>query len=184
MPEDTGMEHTNAVHSKSSLIIPNDLAYIPLLLNYTNELSKQAGFDIKSLHKIQIAVEEAAVNVIQNAFKPEEDANFEIQFIKLQQGLEVRICDRGLPLDSAMRPEYTPDVPLEDQTGRGLGGFLMKKFVDVYEFHNRGPAGKETRLIKYLDSHNVAEERLPVDRNKNAAAQPKGRNAAEKIDLP
>ncbi|MDP8217464.1 MAG: ATP-binding protein [Candidatus Theseobacter exili] len=131
------------LHSKSRIIIPNNLCYIPLLLNYVQDLSKQIGFDEKNIRKIQVAVEEASVNVIQNAFSPDEDAEFELTFIKMQHGLEICIHDKGLPVDQSMRPDYVPDISLEDQTGRGLGVFLMKKFVDVYEFHNLGLEGRK-----------------------------------------
>ena len=146
------------LHNKSRIIIPNNLCYIPLLLNYVQDLSKQIGFDEQNIRKIQVAVEEASVNVIQNAFSPDEDAEFELTFIKMQHGLEICIHDKGLPVDQSMRPDYVSDVSLEDQTGRGLGGFLMKKFVDVYEFHNLGLEGKETRLIKYLETKSVIDE--------------------------
>lgn len=152
------MAINNDLHHKSCIIIPNDLSYIPLLLNYVQELSKQIGFDEKNIRKIQIAVEEASVNVIQNAFSPDEDAEFEITFTKKQYGLEICIHDKGLPVDQSMRPNYSPDVSLEDQTGRGLGGFLMKEFVDVYEFHNLGTEGKETRLLKYLETKNIVDK--------------------------
>lgn len=138
----------NEEPNRLSLKIPNDLAYLPLALNFVREAAGLAGFDVRDRQRIELAVEEAAANVIQHAFAPGEKAGFEIRLNPMATGLEITIHDQGLPFDPTIIPDYRPAESLEAQSAAGLGSFLMKSGIDEVEFRNLGFQGKETRLFK------------------------------------
>ncbi len=134
--------------TRLGLKIPNDLKYLPLALTFVREAAGLAGFDVRDRQCIELAVEEAAANVIQHAFAPGEKAGFEIRLNPMATGLEITIHDKGLPFDPASVPDYRPAESLEAQSAAGLGSFLMKSGIDEVEFRNLGFQGKETRLFK------------------------------------
>lgn len=77
------------------------------------------------------------------------------------------------PPDPGQVPVYSPTGGVKDDNFAGLGMFLIRSLVDDCLFVNRGPAGKEIVLIKYLQEG----EDPPVD-----APQPR-RNVALHLTL-
>ncbi|NCC51953.1 MAG: GNAT family N-acetyltransferase [Spartobacteria bacterium] len=145
------------------ITLPNDVAITPALLKYAEQIARQAGFSSKAMHEIEIALEEACVDVINNAFAPNEEATYEVAFYGRKDGLEIRIHDMGLPYDPNLAPTYDPAKDLIDQDAAGLGTFLINNLVDGYQFNNLGKQGKEVRLLKYFDTPCIAEESPPVE---------------------
>ena len=139
------------------LTLPNDMVYLPVALGFVRSMAECVGFEGADLHRIELAVEEAAANVIEHAFAPDEAASFDIICRKMAGGLEVCIRDKGIPWDPTLDEDYHPEASLQQQTGRGLGGFLIRKVMDAYEFSNLGRDGKQTRLVKYLDTRLIAD---------------------------
>jgi len=143
------------------LSVTNDPKHIPVILAFVTATAEQWGLDERERTHIELAVEEAVSNVIRHAFAADEVATFEVSCRRAAGGIEIRVRDQGMPYDPTIVPEYQPGVPLDDQTGVGLGGFLIKQFVDEYEFRNLGPDGKELRLVKLPESPSVADEPAP-----------------------
>jgi len=133
------------------------MGYLPVALGFVCNVAQYAGFGGADLKRIELAVEEAVSNVIEHAFAPDEVANFDIICGKIAGGMEICIRDKGIPWDPTLEEDYQPDADLERQTGRGLGGFLIKQVMDQYEFSNLGRDGKQTRLVKYLDTQPIAD---------------------------
>ncbi len=144
--------------------IPNDHNLIPAIQGYAGKIAEIAGFSQNDCKKIQLAVEEACLNVINNSFFPEEDAEFDIQFLKLMDGIEIHVHDMGLPYNPGLTPVYDPTADLLEQDMGGLGTFLINKTMDEYRFNNLGIKGKEVVMIKYSDTLIIAQgEARPVE---------------------
>ncbi|MBA4417341.1 MAG: hypothetical protein C0392_05460 [Syntrophus sp. (in: bacteria)] len=141
---------------KSTLIVPNDLAYLPAIHAYAGEVTKRIGFEQSDIDKIMLALEEAVVNVVEHAFDEEEQESYEIIFEPVATGIKIIVKDKGLPFDPDMVPEYSLPGDV-DHVPVGLGSLLMKTSVDECVFHNLGREGKEIHLIKYLPSKSVVE---------------------------
>ena len=142
----------------SSLIIPNDLAYLPVAISFVRENAAMLGFDDMATRDIELAVEEAVSNVIQHAFSPGEKTEFSVVCECTALGLKIVIKDKGQPFDPTSAPQYDADHPEEIDTGLGL--FLMRQFMDDISFHILGREGKELHLGKYL--HGEPAQRTPT----------------------
>ena len=143
------MSHADAAphapHSDTlKLTLPNEMAYLPLAQSFVREAAAHFGFEGASLSQIELAVEEAVANVMQHAYDPEESQAFDIICERLPGGIRVIIHEMGMPFDPSRIPAYRPGETA------GMGVFLMKAMMDDCFFHNLGPLGKETHLIKYL----------------------------------
>ena len=169
-------------HDLCRLTIPNQMEYLAVALGFVRTVAEQAGFADVDRHRIELAVEEAVSNVIEHAFTPDEAAHFDVTCRKIASGLEICICDKGIPWDPTLEDDYRPDADLETQTGRGLGGFLIRKLMDEYQFSNLGREGKQTRLVKYLDTQRIAtDEPEPV--TPEAVEPPKTKPAPISFDV-
>ncbi|MCE5308302.1 MAG: ATP-binding protein [Acidobacteriales bacterium] len=126
------------------LTLPNEMPYLPLAQSFVRGSATQFGFEGPSLSQIELAVEEAVTNVMQHGYDAEESRTFDIICERLPGGIRIIIHETGMPFDPTHIPKYRPGE------SAGMGVFLMKTMMDECSFHNLGPLGKETHLVKYL----------------------------------
>jgi anti-sigma regulatory factor (Ser/Thr protein kinase) len=138
------------------LTLPNDISYLPIAQLCVRELSRKFGFPQEELVKIDLGIEETVANVVEHAFESGEAATFDIICERVPLGMEIVIKDKGLPFDPSQVPDFRP-ANCEGDNAAGLGLFLARKAMDKVSFHNLGPEGKETRLVKYLPKKNIAD---------------------------
>lgn len=138
--------------------VPNKTDFIPAIGKFARAISELAGFSLEEQRKIELALEEACLHVINHSFFPDEEAEYSIRFAKLASGLAIHVHDMGLPYDPSVLPDFNPSGDLLNQDLAGLGSFLIKSTMDEYQFKNLGIKGKEIVLTKYLPGHLVASE--------------------------
>jgi len=153
--------------------LPNNENLIPALLSYAAQVAGSIGFSPKDCNNIQLALEEACMDVIKNAFAPNEAAEIDIIFLHRLDGIEIHIHDMGLP--------YDPTADLAEEDLDGLGSFLIKQMTDEYHFNNLGIKGKECVLIKYFDTMCVFEGDVPP--SEPEVAEPPPKTPVEQIDF-
>jgi len=105
-----------------------------------------------------VAVEEAVTNVQQHAYDAEENSTYDLICELLPAALRIIIRERGIPFDPDRIPAYKGVHDLNVASTAGMGVFFMRSLMDECSFHNLGPEGKETRLVKYLSSQARAEQ--------------------------
>ena len=138
------------ISKKTTLLLPNDLMFLPLAIQFVLQNARLRGFETDQLHKIELATEEAVSNVIRHAFKTEEHAEFAITCEQNPLGIVIIVKDRGIPFDPAILPAFDAENLQIDTPVQGLGWHLMQKTMDEVIFKNLGPAGKEIHLVKNL----------------------------------
>ena len=137
------------------LTLPNDISFFPIALACVREAAKKFGFVGEVLNQIELGLEEAVTNVIDNASDLEEASTFDIVCERTPVGIKIVIKEKGMPFDPSRLPTYNPEGLAEGGPTAGLGVFLMKEVMNEVSFHNLGPEGKETRLVKYLPGKNI-----------------------------
>ena len=118
--------------------IPAKLENLKSMLQFIRNGAEQQGFDKKEINKIQVAAEEALVNVISYAY-PDDGGDVEIRCnAKGTEGLVIEIIDWGIPFDPLSLPE--PDIealPEEREVG-GLGIHIMRNIMDEVSYKREG----------------------------------------------
>ena len=142
---------------RCTLTVPSAPAYLRMVQGFVREYARDAGFPADELGSLDLLMEEAATNVIHGAFGGDESGSFDVICEQVPAGIQITVHDEGLPYDPSLTPEYDPGAGLEEQTGAGLGSFLMQQFADAVEFHNLGSRGKETVIVKYLPGVTVTD---------------------------
>ena len=141
---------------RSTLTIPGDLAFIGMIQRFVRDYARLAGFGDTDLDRFDLVIEEAATNVIEGAFLPGERGTFDVSCERVPAGMRITVHDEGLPYDPSLAAVFDPSAELEQQTGAGLGSYLMHQLMDTVEFRNLGVHGKETVFTKYLEGMTVA----------------------------
>lgn len=138
------------------LTAPCDMAALPLVLACVREAAVLVGFAGGDISRIELAVEEAVSNVVKHAFLDDDEPGaFDIVCEQVTLGLRIVIREKGIPFDPAKAPVFEQGEDLEHVSARGMGMALMRQSMDEVAFHNLGPDGKETRLVKYLPGKSV-----------------------------
>jgi serine/threonine-protein kinase RsbW len=117
--------------------IPARLEYLRKSLDLVSSCARDQGFNQKKVLEIELAAEEALVNIFTYAYKGKEgdveiacklDNNFD------NEKFTIEIADSGEPFNvlSVADPDICADIS-ERQPG-GLGIFLMKKLMDDVQY--------------------------------------------------
>jgi anti-sigma regulatory factor (Ser/Thr protein kinase) len=122
-------------------------------------LSKTLGFPEMQCRSITRAVDEAISNVVRHSYGNRLDQPIAMYFRrtqrqsegKVQQGLEILLCDRGPEVDASK----LHGRPLDEIRPGGLGLHLIRQAMDTVEYTRKGPINR-LRLVKYLSPTNSA----------------------------
>ncbi|MCK5833702.1 GNAT family N-acetyltransferase [bacterium] len=139
--------------------------FIPTVTGFVRNIGERLEIDKTMNRKLELLVEEAALNVINLGFDPGEKGEYEVAFKRLPGKIVVEVADKGLPVD------YNK---VESDFEAGLGILLMKKLADEVNFVNRGKDGKLVEITLNLPYATPEELELQSQLEKTAALAPEG----------
>jgi anti-sigma regulatory factor (Ser/Thr protein kinase) len=85
-----------------SITLPNDVEQVPLLAAFVDEVCEAAGFDMSLTMSMQLAIEEAVVNVMNYAYPPGTQGHVTIDATAtFYETMVDGVADAVLPSDSA-----------------------------------------------------------------------------------
>ncbi|MDY7041920.1 MAG: ATP-binding protein [Chloroflexota bacterium] len=132
------------------LTIPSQLRYLPLVSSCVRGFCRWtlglSGYE-KAAYNVQLAVHEAATNIIEHAYGGVADGR--VEFVLRSRGscLEIEINDHGEGFDFNSIPSPSLIGPQE----RGYGIFLIKNLVDEVSYQSDPVAGNRLRLVKHFE---------------------------------
>ncbi len=119
------------------------------ICDYVTHYANQAGLTEAEVYAVQLAVDEAATNIIEHGYGQECPSRIDVTCEILENGLKVMIYDDAEPFDPASVPEPEINVSLEDIKPRGLGIFFMRKMMDEVKYKASSDHGNTLTMIKY-----------------------------------
>jgi serine/threonine-protein kinase RsbW len=138
-----------------SIAFPGRFSSLDDIRNFFAQGAKEAGLDEKSICDVELAVDEAASNIIDHAYEGEGKGNIECSYQVIPDGLEMTLRDHGKPFnpDEIEPPDLKSDICSRRQ--RGLGLHFMRSLMDSIEFsfnHSRG--GNVLKMVKAKNKQN------------------------------
>ncbi|MFH0738413.1 MAG: ATP-binding protein [Candidatus Omnitrophota bacterium] len=103
------------------------------MFRFIRKAAQAQGFDEKKVSQVQLAAEEALVNVIKYAY-PDKSGDLEINCNNKEGSLEIEISDSGIPFDPLSLPEPDIHSPMEKRKIGGLGIFMLRKIMDEVKY--------------------------------------------------
>lgn len=96
-------------------------------------------FDGKTIRKLELAAEEAIVNIVNHAYRGGE-GTIEIGVkVVLGSHVEISLKDRGPPFDPLQEErKIDPDLPLEEREEGGLGILMIRHYMDEVRYAREG----------------------------------------------
>jgi anti-sigma regulatory factor (Ser/Thr protein kinase) len=108
---------------------------LPKAIRFTEEILTEAGFGKKKILEIQLAIEEAYMNIITHGYK-EKKGSIHISSFAQDDHIVMILEDVGVRFDPTQIDEPALNEDLEERSVGGLGIHLIKSFVEElrYEF--------------------------------------------------
>ena len=129
---------------------PARFEYLDEIREYVGQKARAAGFTDKEIYAIQLAVDEAASNVIEHAYAGVPNASFELNCEFKKDRFVITLLDHGKSFDFSKVAKPRVRANLSERKIGGLGIYLMRKLMD--EVHYEVTAdGNLLTLIKRRD---------------------------------
>ena len=124
------------VRYQRSLTLPNDVQTIQLLNEFVDNVCEAAGFDMSECMRMNLAIEEAVVNVMNYAYPKGVKGMVNIDATISDKGLKFVISDNGTPFDPTAKEEVDTTLSAEERGIGGLGIHLIRQIMDSINYEH------------------------------------------------
>ena len=142
MNEKTDSELKGETFLQCHLTLPNDINTIPQLSEFIDLNCEELGVDMVDTMNINLALEEAVVNVMSYAYPEGTEGQVDIDLTANGDEMVFIITDSGTPFDPTQKEEVDTTLSAEERPIGGLGIHLVRKLMDDISY-------------QYVDNMNV-----------------------------
>lgn len=133
-------ESTIKQHGESlqrSITLPNDIATISQLSEFVETVCEEKGLDMALTMNLNLALEEAVVNVMNYAY-PGSHGDVKVDIKIDDQKVVSILTDSGIPFDPTQKGDVDTTLPAEERPIGGLGIHLVKQIMDKVSYQYVG----------------------------------------------
>lgn len=134
----------------------SDLAFLDMVQEISDKISRLAGFDEDSKYWIGLSVREAVTNAIQHGNKSDREKKVHLAFKIDTDRLVIAVRDQGEGIDEREIPDPLDPKNLLNPGGRGI--FFVRSFMDNVHFFNCPEGGSELIMEKLQNEEHQGEE--------------------------
>lgn len=155
-----------------TLTLPADLDALARISAFVTEAADRAGLDERSTWQVQLAVDEAATNIIQHAY--DDDASGDIMLAWIHEGNRfiVMLRDQGRQFAPQDVPPPDLESPLEERQVGGLGLYLITRLMDEVRFDFDPQAGNLLTMVKFIHPPTRDVMLIPIHGRVDAVTAP------------
>ena len=135
-----------------TLELNNDIAEIPQLSAFIDTFAEEAGIDFSLVMSLQLALEEAVVNVMEYAYPKGTVGKVLVTASVEGDDLEFVISDSGKAFDPTAKAEVNVELGVEDRPIGGLGIHLVRNIMDSVAYERKN--GKNILTLRKRNSGN------------------------------
>lgn len=146
-----------AIEGFVTLHLPCRYSYLRMIRQSVVDMSARSGLSEFKAAQLEMAVDEACANVIEHSYGGEAAAlnnpnhpGLRINLMQCRDRIVVEIFDRGRGFDFDAHMTLDPDQYLDAERSRGLGMFIIKRFVDDVAYERGTSSGNCLRLTKLI----------------------------------
>lgn len=116
------------------LTLPNDIETIPQLNEFIDGFCEQRDIDNDITMSLNLAIEEAVVNVMNYAYPEGTVGYVDIEAEADDDYVTFVISDTGKPFDPTQKDEVNTELSVEDRPIGGLGIHLVRRMMDEISY--------------------------------------------------
>jgi serine/threonine-protein kinase RsbW len=173
---------TNVSPPPETITLPATLDALAAISQFVAAAAEATGLDPRTTWQIQLAVDEAATNIIQYAYPHHTPGDLIVTWATANSAVTITLRDQGCSFDPHNVPP--PDLlsPLEERQVGGLGIYLMTRLMNEVRFNFDPQLGNVLTMVKYLQ-HDEAEQVsvLPLHGRLDAQTAPHVNTQAQRL---
>ncbi len=131
-----------------SIAFPGRFSSLDDIRDFYTQAAKEAELDRKSIYDVQLAVDEAAANIIDHAYEGEGKGEIECSYLASPGKLEVIMRDHGKSFNPKAVKKRDSKAGLNCRKQGGLGLHFMRSLMDSVEFTFNGKGGNVLKMVK------------------------------------
>jgi serine/threonine-protein kinase RsbW len=121
----------------SSIQLPAKIENMELLVRFISNIARRLGFPGKRVKEIELATEEALVNIINYAY-PDYSGDIKVTCTQdKSNAFVIKIEDTGIAFDIDSLKDPDISAGISDREVGGLGVFLIRKLMDKVRYHRK-----------------------------------------------
>ena len=122
------------VQMHKTIVLHNDTKEVSLLATFVDEVCEKLGFDPAVTMQMNLAIEEAVVNVMDYAYPKGTKGDITIEAQANNQRLKFTIIDSGKPFDPTVKADADITLSAEERPIGGLGIYLVRQLMDSINY--------------------------------------------------
>ena len=122
------------VKMRRSIVLPNDVQEVPKLTAFVDAVCEAVGFNSTLTMKMNLAIEEAVVNVMNYAYPRGTKGDVTIEALSNDVRLKFTIIDSGTPFDPTGHSDVDTTLSAQDRPIGGLGIHLVRNIMDSINY--------------------------------------------------
>jgi sigma-B regulation protein RsbU (phosphoserine phosphatase) len=119
---------------RKTIVLPNDTKEVPRLATFVDEVCEELGFDSTTTMQMNLAIEEAVVNVMNYAYAPGTKGEVNVEASSNDLRLKFTITDSGSPFDPTLMANADTTLSAEERPIGGLGIHLVRQIMDSINY--------------------------------------------------
>ena len=128
----TPQQYQSTLHE--TLTLTNNVREVKKLSSFQKALYEKMNLDKSLARQLQLAVEEAVVNVIEYAYPADTEGSVDITMMFDGHWLKVVIDDSGVAFDPTAEKKVDTTLSVEERRVGGLGIYLVRELMDSINY--------------------------------------------------
>ena len=135
------------------LRVPARHENLRIISHFVHGIGNRLSLSDKTIFDLELAVEEAATNIINHAYQDDLKGDIVLGAIELGDFVEISLTDWGYPLNPADVKPFDINAPIETRIKGGMGLHFIHKLMDRVERHTAQELGMPNTLtlIKLIE---------------------------------
>ena len=122
------------VRMRKSITLPNDTEEVPRLAAFVDEVCEAVGFSASVTMQMNLAIEEAVVNVMKYAYPSGTRGDVTVEAVSDDVRLKFTIIDSGKPFDPTVQADADISLSAKERSIGGLGIHLVRQIMDSINY--------------------------------------------------
>ena len=122
------------VKMRKSIVLPNDINEVPRLTAFVDAVCEAVGFNPTVTMQMNLAIEEAVVNVMNYAYPRGKKGDVTIEALSNDVRLKFVIIDSGTPFDPTVHADVDTTLSAQERPIGGLGIHLVRQMMDSINY--------------------------------------------------
>lgn len=126
-----------------------------IISHFVHGIAHTVSLNDKVLFELELAVEEAATNIINHAYPGNRPGDVVLRAAQIDQFVQITLIDWGIPLNPANVKPFDLNAPVETRIKGGMGLHFIHTLMDRVERETATAHGKPNTLTLYKQIERV-----------------------------